>query len=402
MATKGKNTTTEKGSSSKSKTTAKGKQKVIKEESFKDPYLKEVTKEIILWCSIAVGVLLTISNFGIGGFVGTAVSGALFGVFGIIQFVLPVVTVVAAFFIISNYGNTIAVIKVVFGFILLQTLSLLSELIIHGRELFTPAEAFEYSRIYRTGGGFLGGFFCNLLVNSFGLIGAFFISLILVIICAVIIFEKFVFDKLQHSSRYHADKAANKRIERVKRQEMERAVDKERLEAQRNARQQRIKDELERQNSFTDEDGPRLNRKRTGVTTNTSMFGMKNEDNGAEISASIVEDKDIVSSKRTKLTSSKKNSKSDISLNVESSVPEVMPPASAQNEPVVSTPIIHSPEPVDTSESSGYEMQTASKTVQAETVQRKQVRKETIKDDTSVSNTEMAIKTDDNKPSKPY
>ena len=395
MATKGKNSTTEKKSSSKSKTTAKGKQKAIKDEPYNDPYLKEVTKEIILWVSIAIGVLLTISNFGIGGFIGTAVSGALFGVFGIIQFVLPVVTVIAAFFIISNYGNIIAVIKVVFGFLLLQALSLLSELIIHGRELYTPAMAFEYSKINHTGGGFIGGFFSELLVNSFGVVGAFFINLILIIICSVIIFEKFVFDKLQHSSRYHADKAANKRIERIKRQELERAVDKERLEAERNARQKRIKDELERQNSFEEAEGPRINNKRKGITTNTLLSGTNYEDLKEEIASNALDEKDIVSSKRTRLTSSKKNSKSSISLNVEPIIPEVVPVNTVQMEPVISTPIIHTPEPVDTSEPS--EKHVSSENVISKPV----VKSEAQKKDASVDNA-VNIKTEENKPTKPY
>ena len=58
---------------------------------------EEFRTELILWGVIAVGALLFISNFGIGGVVGNAVSSFLFGVFGIIAYVFPVILLVIIF-----------------------------------------------------------------------------------------------------------------------------------------------------------------------------------------------------------------------------------------------------------------------------------------------------------------
>lgn len=44
-------------------------------------------KEIFLWIVVAVSILLFISNFGIGGHLGNAVSGFLFGVFGMVAYI---------------------------------------------------------------------------------------------------------------------------------------------------------------------------------------------------------------------------------------------------------------------------------------------------------------------------
>ena len=75
MATKGRKT------SSKRKTNKPKVEDVRKAEEFRE--------EITLWCIIAVSALLFISNFGIGGVVGNAVSSFLFGVFGLIAYIFP-------------------------------------------------------------------------------------------------------------------------------------------------------------------------------------------------------------------------------------------------------------------------------------------------------------------------
>ena len=48
-------------------------------------------KEIILWMIVAVSLLLFISNFGVGGIVGNGISGFLFGLFGLIAYIFPII-----------------------------------------------------------------------------------------------------------------------------------------------------------------------------------------------------------------------------------------------------------------------------------------------------------------------
>ena len=68
-------------------------------------------KEIFLWIVVAVSILLFISNFGIGGHLGNAVSGFLFGVFGMVAYIFPLVLLVGSFFAVSNKGNSYAIIE---------------------------------------------------------------------------------------------------------------------------------------------------------------------------------------------------------------------------------------------------------------------------------------------------
>ena len=64
----------------------KGQQKK-KESVFGFPFAQEV----ILWGTLALSVILFISNFGIGGFVGDAISRFFFGVFGFMAYLLPLI-----------------------------------------------------------------------------------------------------------------------------------------------------------------------------------------------------------------------------------------------------------------------------------------------------------------------
>ena len=73
------------------KTNSGRKKNDIQQESF--------TEEVILWVILAISILLFISNFGIGGAIGNAVSSFFFGVFGLIAYIFPVVLVIGTFFI---------------------------------------------------------------------------------------------------------------------------------------------------------------------------------------------------------------------------------------------------------------------------------------------------------------
>ena len=64
------------------KTNSGRKKNDIQQESF--------TEEVILWVILAISILLFISNFGIGGAIGNAVSSFFFGVFGLIAYIFPV------------------------------------------------------------------------------------------------------------------------------------------------------------------------------------------------------------------------------------------------------------------------------------------------------------------------
>ncbi len=151
---------------------------------------EEFRIEIILWIVIACSLLLFISNFGVGGVVGNAISSFLFGLFGLIAYVFPIVLVVATVFATSNRGNMFAIVKLVAAVLFAVFLCVFLSLVFSGDTIMTPMEAFEYGFYEKLGGGIVGGSLAYLLSEGFGIVGTYIIDIAVLIISLVLITEK--------------------------------------------------------------------------------------------------------------------------------------------------------------------------------------------------------------------
>ncbi|MBQ8558841.1 MAG: DNA translocase FtsK [Tyzzerella sp.] len=174
--------------STSNQTRAKQTKPSNKKATESQSFLKD---EILILVTLAVCVLLMISNFGIGGYLGDAVSSFMFGVFGIMAYIVPILLFIGITFITSNKGNSLAYIKTgacaVLGFMFCTLFQLVMN-------EYTPdtslLDYYEMSRMHKDGGGLIGGCFVNLLCPAIGLIGTYVVTIIVCIICFVIITEK--------------------------------------------------------------------------------------------------------------------------------------------------------------------------------------------------------------------
>ena len=207
---------------SKSSTSAKGRksQAAIEQEK-----AENFRMEVILWIVVAVCLLLLISNFGVGGTVGNAVSGFIFGLFGVIAYIFPIVLLIGTFFGVSNKGNRFAVVKIVAAILFVSFFCMFMGLVVSGDEIATPLEAFQYSRDQKAGGGILGGWLAYVISNAFGKIGAYIIDVIVLIISLVLITERSAMKGVQKGSRkvyesamesheYHKQEREKRRMDR--------------------------------------------------------------------------------------------------------------------------------------------------------------------------------------------
>ena len=218
-ATKKKTGTKKTGTSGRGNTGRNGSAPEKQGENF--------TREIMLWIVIAVSILLFISNFGIGGTIGNAVSRFFFGIFGLIAYVFPVVLLVGTFFAISNHGNHVAVVKLVAVVLFALFLCMLMELLTHGREPLAVLDAYQSSFDGKSGGGLVGGSLAWLICKSFGLIGAYVIDAIVLIISLVLITERSALRGMQRGGRkvYESAKVSNERYrERAEQRREEREL----------------------------------------------------------------------------------------------------------------------------------------------------------------------------------
>ena len=177
-------------------------------------------EEIILWIILAFSIILFLSNFGIGGIVGNKISSVFFGIFGLTAYVFPICFVLTAAFFISNKENKIAWIKAVAAILFLMLLCLFIELTVDESSKASAREAFTYGMKEKSGGGFFGGLLASIVYPAFGLIGAYVIDVIGLIITLVLITEKSAFRGMQRGGQkvYHAAREENERI-RVQREQ---------------------------------------------------------------------------------------------------------------------------------------------------------------------------------------
>ncbi len=174
-----------------------------KKDTKEIPFRSEVTLLAIL----AVCILLFISNFGFGGFIGEKVSLLLFGLFGMMAYLVPVCFFVGAAFFISNRENGLAMIKLIAGILFVSFLCLFVELIVGGDTGYSIKKSFQYAVKYKSGGGALGGMIVSILCPAIGKAGAYVVDVITLIISMVILTERSFLGGVKKGSRKVYDSA---------------------------------------------------------------------------------------------------------------------------------------------------------------------------------------------------
>lgn len=186
---------------------AKSKKRKSTKQTKKNTQQSFVRDEIIIWVTLAVSILMLISNFGIGGFVGEAISDFLFRIFGWIAFVMPFILFGAVAFVISNKGNLHAYMKVATCLILMVLVC-------------------TFLQLVDEKGGMLGNILVDALVPAIGIAGTYVVDVILMIICLVIITGKSALKGVKAQGGKAYDKA-RKDAERRREQAQERRKIKE-------------------------------------------------------------------------------------------------------------------------------------------------------------------------------
>ena len=217
--------------------------------------------EIFLWIVLAVSVVLLISNFGVGGSVGNAISSFFFGLVGLVCYPLPIFLFLGVAFVIANKRNPRAYRKMA-GFVLLFLavclfLQLVTEGAVYERDFMAY---YRVSAEYKTGGGLLGGALSRLLVQAFGTVGTYVITVIAMVISFVLITQKSMFDMIKKFSRKMYRRAVERkalRQEELKARQEEQA-EKEQQQERRKKRKERTEDFLKE----TEVNEPEQERKR--------------------------------------------------------------------------------------------------------------------------------------------
>lgn len=226
--TKSKKTASSRGGTKKKPVSNTKKATQSKKKMPQQGFLRD---EIVILIAIAISILMMLSNFGIGGFIGDMVSGVLFGFFGVTAYIVPVVFFIGVAFAVSNKGNGKAYVKIAAGIVLTCLVCTFIQLMMSGFDKTVGyTEYYTIASRYKTDGGLLGGIFAKLFCPAIGVAGTFVFVIILSIICIVIITERSFLKGVKEGGRraYSNAKAdAKRRRETAVIRREERAIQQE-------------------------------------------------------------------------------------------------------------------------------------------------------------------------------
>ena len=163
--------------------------------------------EILILGMLAVCIFLLISNFGLGGLIGDILSALMFGIFGWMAYLIPVLLFGITAFLISNKGNKHAYIKAVAAIVFVIVVTAVLELVVNsyhpGTELM---EYYRQASVGKEAGGLLGGAMITFLCPAIGIAGTYIVLILLMIVCIILITEKSLLKPLgQKSKRIYND-----------------------------------------------------------------------------------------------------------------------------------------------------------------------------------------------------
>lgn len=186
-----------------------------------------ISSDVKIITGFAIVILLELSNFSLIGRFGNAISGFMFGIFGLFAYIVPILVFIAIGFFVANVSSRNAMMKLGAAIVLFITLCTFLQLVYAGKDYgFRLTGVFNACSMDKNGGGMLGGLFAAILYSTIGIYGAFIVVVALILISMVIISEKSLINSVKHGSRQMYD-SARKDFKRMKDSSAERIAKKE-------------------------------------------------------------------------------------------------------------------------------------------------------------------------------
>lgn len=203
-------------------------------------------KEALILLFVAAMIFLMFSVLGFGGLIGGLLRQLLFGLLGLVAYVIPPALTFFVFFLMANQGQLVAKIKVAAMAVVLISLQAVLHLILYsrdqGRGIF-----YYYGECARTknGGGLIGAALSSLSRSLIGTVGSYVLFAVLMIIGIIFITERSLLKELRKGGSKAAEKMAEKSAA-IHEQRAQRREEQKRQRLLENARQE---DEREEQQS---------------------------------------------------------------------------------------------------------------------------------------------------------
>lgn len=264
MATSsGKKTSSSRKRSGKQTTTTTRK----KQDAYQAAQDSALFHEIGLIILFVAMVILFCCNFGIIGPVGDAISGVLFGLFGLTAYIAPILVFLALAFWFANEGNQAAIRKIVAGAVLFVMAGVVCDLIVKGAiglESYDVKAIYENSRDSKMGGGVIAGSLAFLLHHYLETIGTVLVVLLCSAVSLILLTEKSLLKSVKYGgSRVkeisRADAEKRREYAEIRRREQEE-------QRTRKEEERRLREEAKENEKIL-----RMEKKVSGVMLDTSL-----------------------------------------------------------------------------------------------------------------------------------
>ena len=236
----------------------------------KNKVSNEIKNEVILMITLVVSVLLLLSHFHLGGKVGEAINGVMFGLFGLVAYVFPILLFFGMAFFLANRGSRALTGKMIYLFGMLFMLTALIQMMTtysaeqmktvgvlfsreirfaEGADLVTTDVAnmgdhfskigsyhkslkitdyYKLAAEFRKGGGIFGGLICFLFMPLFDTVASYVIIIALFLVFFMLFSGKAIFAWIAKKSN---ERYALHKVHAMERRESfeERQAERERL-----------------------------------------------------------------------------------------------------------------------------------------------------------------------------
>ena len=178
-----------------------------------------IIAEVIFWIVLVLSLFIMISLFGIGGIVGDAVSSVIFGLFGAVSFIFPILLVLVGGLVILNADNEMIRHKIWYGLGFFLTLCGIVQWFFNS-EVRNVWETYTYSADHHTRGGFFGGLLSFELSKLLGSVGDMIFLIGLLVLFFILFSRKLLFQtatkKIKEGYDVRKERKERERSERVK------------------------------------------------------------------------------------------------------------------------------------------------------------------------------------------
>ena len=206
----------------------------------KEPLDGGMKKEIVIVLMLAVALFLFLCNFSVMGALGDHISRVLFGLFGLLAYVAPLLLFLCLTFGLLNRASGAAVRKIISGICLFLAIGIVCELPVanlDGETTYDIVKIYTRCADFKNGGGVIMGSLAYLCHQMLDTVGTVLITLVVAIISLLILTNRPLLSKAKEGGEKLIDHTIKEGSERHKdwrsrREEMMAERDREREEAE--------------------------------------------------------------------------------------------------------------------------------------------------------------------------